>query len=172
MMTNTQYLLTKVAEEASEIAQIALKTAQFGMSEVYSGATNPDGLTNAERLKGEINDLLGVVDMLIDESEFVYMPDLAAIEAKKAKVRTFREYSRSLGLVEPDAREKEPTPGQCEIKLAEWGFELAPRDPLRNPGVPGKHMVHNPLDDKDVTIVGDDLNELLLEAYEYLLPYH
>ncbi|MEW0941027.1 hypothetical protein [Acinetobacter baumannii] len=32
-MSHEQFLLMKLAEEATEVAQIALKTAQFGMNE-------------------------------------------------------------------------------------------------------------------------------------------
>ncbi|WP_321929869.1 hypothetical protein [Burkholderia cenocepacia] len=46
MMTLTQYLLVKIAEEAAEVAQIALKTAHFGLNETQPGRDE----TNAQRL--------------------------------------------------------------------------------------------------------------------------
>ena len=97
MMNNAQYLLAKLAEEAVEIAQMAIKCQHFGLTETQPG--NPE--SNVDRLKGELNDLLGVVSMLNREVDsFNFSPDVAAIGMKVAKVNHFREYSRSLGLVE------------------------------------------------------------------------
>ena len=45
-MSYEQFLLLKLAEEASEISQIALKTAQFGMFETIPGGSE----NNAERI--------------------------------------------------------------------------------------------------------------------------
>ncbi len=61
-MNRLQYLLTKLAEEAAEIAQISLKTQQFGLDERYN-----DGLSNKERCHQELDDLNGVIQLLNDE---------------------------------------------------------------------------------------------------------
>lgn len=52
-MNIQQYILTKIAEEASEIAQRALKASQFGINQVEPGQTE----SNAERLRAEVFDL-------------------------------------------------------------------------------------------------------------------
>ena len=52
-MNRLQYLLTKLAEEANEVGQIALKTQQFGVDEGMPGQP----FTNAERTHQELNDL-------------------------------------------------------------------------------------------------------------------
>ncbi|MDP2202308.1 MAG: hypothetical protein Q8K07_09840 [Methylicorpusculum sp.] len=94
-MNRLQLLLNKLAEEGSEIAQIGLKTAQFGLNEVC-----PDQpLTNAERTHAEIDDLFAVVEMLNDEFGFGYVPNRMRIEKKKAKVNKYAAYSASLGMV-------------------------------------------------------------------------
>lgn len=94
-MNRLQLLLSKLAEEGTEIAQIALKTAQFGLHEVCEGQP----LSNAERTHGEIDDLMAAVEMLNEEFGFGYTPNRARIEAKKVKVNKFAAYSESLGMV-------------------------------------------------------------------------
>lgn len=103
MMTLNQYFLIKLAEEAAEVAQIALKTAHFGLSEIQPGRTE----TNVERIYGELNDVLAMVHRLgeVSGGEFWFdigAPDHVAIAAKLAKVEHFLAYSQSLGLVEID----------------------------------------------------------------------
>jgi hypothetical protein len=98
-MLQFQFLLNKLAEEASEVAQIALKTAHFGLDEVRAGQP----LTNNERCYEELNDLWAIVEMLNEEYAFVYVPDPEAIQAKKEKVRKFMKYSIGLGMVQQDA---------------------------------------------------------------------
>jgi len=95
MMTNTQYLLVKLAEEAAEVAQKALKAAHLGMEEV-----EPDqSFTNAERLQLELDDMHAIVTMLNMECAFAYTPSLLAVSVKRDKVRRYRDYSIGLGLV-------------------------------------------------------------------------
>jgi len=96
MMTNMQYLLDKLGEECVEVSQMCSKNKQFGVDEKQFA----DGESNRERLFGELNDLLAAIEMLNEEEGFGFEPDRERIDRKKAKVRHFREYSRSLGLVE------------------------------------------------------------------------
>ena len=90
-----QYYLTKLAEEGAEVAQIALKTQQFGPGEVMPGQPH----TNYERCHQELDDLMAVVEELNARFDFGYVPSRERIEAKKAKVRKFLAYSYDLGLV-------------------------------------------------------------------------
>lgn len=99
MMTNEQYLLGKLAEEAAELAQIAIKAQQFGLEEVFGGQTGTP-LSNAHRIQAEFNDVLGVIKMLNEE-------ELAGIEQipedwdnKARKVARWRKYATELGLTE------------------------------------------------------------------------
>jgi NTP pyrophosphatase (non-canonical NTP hydrolase) len=95
-MNQLQYLLVKLAEEASEVSQIALKTSQFGMDEVYPKQEQ----TNKERIHQELNDLLGIVQMLNDSFAFEFLPSESAINKKTQKVSHYLEYSKQLGMVQ------------------------------------------------------------------------
>lgn len=94
-MNELQYYLTKLAEEASEIAQIALKTQQFGLHEKHPALQE----TNAERVHMELNDLLAVVDVLNEKFDFGFHEDQYAQEQKKLKMLKYKQYSINLGLV-------------------------------------------------------------------------
>lgn len=94
-MNRLQYLLGKLAEEASEVSQIALKTQQFGLHEVYS----EQSFTNSERIHQEINDLMAIIEILNEEFKFGYGIDRGHITNKKIKVNKYYEYSRTLGEV-------------------------------------------------------------------------
>lgn len=98
-MSYEQFLLLKLAEEASEIAQIALKTAQFGMLETIPGGTE----TNAERVHSELNDLHGIVSLLNEYTSFNYQVNDYSIEAKRLKIFKYLKYSIDLGKVDKDS---------------------------------------------------------------------
>lgn len=104
-MNKIQYLLTKIAEEASEISQIALKIQQFGLYEVCPDLDE----TNVERINKEFNDLLGVVELFNFE---VYQitgrsdelkRDEYLIQHKKEKIGKYYNYSVELGQVKEDS---------------------------------------------------------------------
>ena len=101
MMTNEQYLLGKLAEEAAELAQIAIKAQQFGIDEVFGGQEVP--LSNRERIEAEFNDVIGVIKMLNIEEDIDIAQDTTAQTAKMNKVDKWRDYAKTLGLVVPDA---------------------------------------------------------------------
>jgi hypothetical protein len=92
-MNKIEYLLTKVSEECAEVSQRASKAAVFGLDEKQK----EQELNNAERLILEFNDLLGVMEMLVDEGflENIYNKDL--ITNKKIKLLKYMQYSRQLG---------------------------------------------------------------------------
>jgi len=92
-MTRLQLLLTKLAEECNEVAQMALKTQQFGLEERRPGQE----LTNLHRLHQELDDALAIVKMLNEEHEFNYSINKEAVEVKIRKVNKYAEYSRQLG---------------------------------------------------------------------------
>lgn len=96
MLNSLQHTLLKLAEEGAEIAQIASKTMQFGPSEVMPGQP----LNNFERTHLEIDDLFAVVELLNEHHGFGYAPNRERIEAKKAKIATYRAFSVALGLAE------------------------------------------------------------------------
>lgn len=95
-MNRQQYLLAKLSEECNEVAQIALKTQQFGMLEKHPDLV----LNNKERIHEELNDLLAIVEMLNEDLEFGFNPDNIQILQKKRKVNHYYKYSQELGEVE------------------------------------------------------------------------
>lgn len=95
MMNYEQFLLTKLAEEGSEVAQIALKTQQFGMFERHPDLSE----NNMQRCHSEIDDLMAVVELLNEKYGFGYVPNQEARERKKVKLEKYAQYSRSLGKI-------------------------------------------------------------------------
>lgn len=91
-MTNEQFLLLKLAEECTEIAHVAMKTVQFGYSSVAPGQS----LTNIQHIHNELDDLLGICQMLNDECSFAYEPNDDAIIRKVKKVQHFRSMTKGL----------------------------------------------------------------------------
>lgn len=97
-MNTEQYLLMKLAEECTEVAQIAMKCMAFGLQETQTGGDK----TNAERLYGELNDILAHIRMLNDytDGNFCFTPSEEAQNAKEAKVWHYYDYARSIGTVD------------------------------------------------------------------------
>lgn len=96
-MNRIQYLLTKLAEESAEIAQIALKSQQFGVHEICPDLPE----SNIERVNKEFNDLLGVVAMINMELGYEALaPVDQFIENKILKVEKYYQYSIDCGQIE------------------------------------------------------------------------
>lgn len=94
-MNRKQLLLIKLAEECSEVAQIIIKTALFGMDDIGPGLV----ITNRERIHAELNDVMAVVDLLNDEADLEYVKNEKAIENKKDKINFYAEYSKKRGML-------------------------------------------------------------------------
>ena len=57
-----------------------------------------------------------------------------------------------------------------EKKLLSYDYAVGPRDFAVLPGIPGAWMVTDPIDNEDgYIIVGDDREELIIEACDHLL---
>lgn len=97
MLNLEQYLLAKLAEEASEIAQMALKSSYFGLDEVRQG----QDLSNRQRLNSEIDDLFTILTFMsmYGVYQFEAANEKTAI-AKKAKIDKFWDLATSRGNVE------------------------------------------------------------------------
>lgn len=109
-MNKEQFLLLKIAEECTEIAQRALKTAQFGLDEVQNGQDK----TNKSRLLEEIGDLLGVLDVFSDEiypdhgDNLFHSYELTLSRAAKPnRIRKYMKLSQELGKVDEDLSDQE-----------------------------------------------------------------
>lgn len=94
-MTREQYLFTKLAEEASEVAKIALKTQQFGMGSEHP-KKNKDNRTLCHE---ELTDLVAIVGMLNKETDFGWDPSEEAVLRKEEKVNKYYDICCGLGTV-------------------------------------------------------------------------
>lgn len=95
-MKRNQFLLMKLMEECSEVAQRASKQIQFGKLETQNG----QGKTNGERLKDEILDLMAIVKMLelSNEIPVVGLQEYSeACVAKQFKLNKYLKMSNELG---------------------------------------------------------------------------
>lgn len=93
-MNNEQYLLNKLDEECKEVGMAASKAMQFGLTSNNNGKLP---LTNKEHLFHELNDLLATIELLNEECDLGFEPNKEAIEAKKLKVKQYRNLSKHLG---------------------------------------------------------------------------
>ena len=96
-MNRLEHLLFIVSEEAAEVAQRASKCARFGVEDKEPG----QNLTNEQRIWGEVNDLMGALELL-GEQLGNFGLSREAINAKKAKVEQFLLYSKNLGTLTDD----------------------------------------------------------------------
>lgn len=91
-MNYNEYLLSKIAEEASEIAQIAIKTQVFGFNSVDP---RENGENNLEKLEKELLDLLAVVQLLFPDYNSTgcgTMTDFRAIDYVRMKQQKLHQY--------------------------------------------------------------------------------
>ena len=98
-MNATEHLLACLNEECCEVGQIADKSLRFGLAD--RNVLNPTGPTNRERMIEELNDLVGVIQMLEEEK---ILPrnwqSVSRIKAKKMKVEKFMNYAREKGALQ------------------------------------------------------------------------
>lgn len=96
-MNKTEHLLTCLAEEGVEIAlelsKQSCKSLRFGLHDV--NVLEPKGPTNQERLIDELNDLHGVIELLIEVGALpADWHDRKKVDAKKEKVCKFMDYAK------------------------------------------------------------------------------
>lgn len=97
MMTNLQHLMLIAMEECNEVSQRLSKAIRFGLDEVYPET----GKTNAKSLAEEIADLFTTLEMINEIRPIEPGWDSSDHEEKKrAKIKKYMEYSRSLGQLE------------------------------------------------------------------------
>lgn len=97
MQTREQYLLIKLAEEATEVAKLALKTSQFGFDSFHPG--DPDR-TNAAMLQAEISDLMAIAALIGEECHIDLTPNRDMMRRKVKAVAYYYEVSKHLSRVE------------------------------------------------------------------------
>lgn len=93
-MNKIEYLLVTVMEECAEIQKECSKCLRFGLSDRESDhkTSSVDELTNQERLNNELNDLMGVLNLLYKEG-VVDIADDELIQQKENKVLKWMEKS-------------------------------------------------------------------------------
>lgn len=95
-MNPIEHLLSCLGEEGSEISQDCSKSNRFGLDDI--NILKPYGPTNRQRLVNELNDLMGVIDLCVENG---ILPgkwmDPLKIEQKKRKVLRYMEYAESKG---------------------------------------------------------------------------
>lgn len=90
-MKYEKYLLIKLAEEAAEVAQAAIKCSLFGYEQKDPRET--DGETNLVKLQKELMDLASVMEELSSVSEgFNKEPDFNADEYITGKKKKLNYY--------------------------------------------------------------------------------
>jgi NTP pyrophosphatase (non-canonical NTP hydrolase) len=96
-LNKTEYLLTCLNEECTEIAQATCKALRFGLDDHYPGKES----NNLQDIHKELCDLLGVVELIQEEGIFLYPAcDRQSIQAKKEKVNKYMEYSQNRGTLD------------------------------------------------------------------------
>jgi len=95
MMNELEYVLTCVSEEAVEVSQRCAKALRFGISETQPGQP----LTNEDRLWGEVADLQGALEMLIELRGGGNITR-EQVDAKKVRIEEFSRYSSDLGCLQ------------------------------------------------------------------------
>ncbi len=102
MLNVTEYLLTCLNEECSEIIKITDKALRFGLKD--HDHTREYVVTNLEELAEEIIDFTGVVKKMIQHGIF-NIEDVVNVDKadqKMFKIERFMKYSRANGCLEPE----------------------------------------------------------------------
>ena len=98
-MNTTEYLLTCLTEECAEIQQLCAKAQRFGLDSHHPD--DPEMRQNIDKLKGEINDLFGVLEWL--ETIGLWngnVEDKQLVLKKITKLGTMMDISRKLGTLQ------------------------------------------------------------------------
>ncbi|MGG3815576.1 hypothetical protein ABEV34_28610 [Methylorubrum rhodesianum] len=95
-MTENEHLLLCLAEECDEVGQRVMKALRFGLDEIQPGQP----LSNAQRISGELHDLISVATILSDNEVIPNpYPTGGVISAKAAKIAHFMEIGRREGVL-------------------------------------------------------------------------
>ena len=81
MTEREKYLLICLMEEAAEIQMACSKALRHGLNSLYPNKPS----TNSEDISREVADLLGLVDLLVDDKT-IQRPHNSHIENKKIKL--------------------------------------------------------------------------------------
>ena len=97
-MNSREHLLTCLMEECSEIQKPICKALRFGENDHYPNKAFPTATSsNIQDISDELDDLQGVVELLIENGILLRVANREKIEAKKIKVNGYMEYARNVG---------------------------------------------------------------------------
>lgn len=92
-MNKQEHLISRLAEEAIEVAKECLKANSFGIDDQYKGMP-----PIRKKIVAELNDLFAVVEMLQEEGVLpLSVVSDRMIDAKKKKVFKFMKYAKKKG---------------------------------------------------------------------------
>jgi len=98
-MTENEHILTTLGEEGVEISKEVSKALRFGLDDI--DPRDPQGPSNKGKIIDEINDLLGVVDLLVERGILpTWWFSKHQQSAKREKVLKFIEIARSKGTIQ------------------------------------------------------------------------
>ncbi len=95
-MNEEQLLFLLLMEEAAEVQQICSKIIRFGASDFHPKNHN---IPNIQLLKGELNDLYTVIDLIQATYDVDLGRDEKLISEKSTKIEKYKNYSKNLGRV-------------------------------------------------------------------------
>lgn len=98
-MNEQQYLLTCIAEEASEVVKDATKAIRFGLYDMHQDNGN---IPNAVRLIQELNELIALVELAGKKSylDLSMLNDPVIKNNKIMKYEKYAEYARQNGTLD------------------------------------------------------------------------
>lgn len=88
-----QAMLCHLARQTLKLTKVALKTQQFGLTEICLGQND----TNAQRTHHEIDTLGGIIKRLNDDYGFGYQPNEKRMQDKKQRINHYAAYANTLG---------------------------------------------------------------------------
>lgn len=92
-MTREEYLLICLIEECGEVIQACGKALRFGLDDEHQ-ATNPEIVSPRLYLRKELNDVAAIAELF--QQDWL---NREMIDAKKAKLASFMDYSRTKGVL-------------------------------------------------------------------------
>lgn len=96
-MNRKEHLLIILAEECAEVSKEVSKALRFGLDDCNPNVILEEAnITNSERITKEIADITGILEMLYSE-KIIERPMLYDILEKKKKIKSFLNYSKTVG---------------------------------------------------------------------------
>lgn len=159
---------------------------RFNIAEVQNGIRHPESpvgssteTNNAAPSSGADGDVLKAKTVLganATKPFYIWANEDCAnksdsfTEAKAIRLALFNEGAQSVHIVDANGVEVVDREIEAHERLVKHEYFAGKRNPDVKPGIPGAFMVNDPLEpDEGYSIVGDDIEALILEAEKHLL---